>query len=250
MPVSVPPEPVRLSKIVAEMAHCSRREAELYIEGGWVRVNGQVVDVPGAKVLDEQVTLDENAVAEPVVPVTIVLHKPSGFETWAEGRRPALQLLRPGTRSAQADRSGIRPARQHFMQECLTPLEPAASGLVIYSQDFRVRRKLTEDAGLIEHEVIVDVQGDVGEAALDRLNRAPVIDGRAMTPARVSISRQSDGVTGLRFASKGHWVGRIAQMLEAERLRIVGMRRIRVGRVNLAGLEPGEWRYFYEGERV
>ena len=37
-------EPVRLSKRVADMVPCSRREAEQYIEGGWVRVDGQVVE--------------------------------------------------------------------------------------------------------------------------------------------------------------------------------------------------------------
>lgn len=250
MPANAPPEPVRLSKIVAEKAGCSRREAELFIEGGWVRVNGRVVDVPGTKIADERVTVDEKAVAEPVLPVTILLHKPAGFETWADGQRPALQLLRPGTQAVGTDRSGIRPARKHFDQECLTPLEPAASGLVIYSQDFRVRRKLTEDAGLIEHEVIAEVKGEVTEETLHRLQRAPVIDGRAMQPAKVSINRESDGVTGLRFAAKGHWPGRIAQMVESENLRIVGMKRMRIGRLNLAGLEPGQWRYLLPTERV
>jgi len=249
MPVHAPPEPVRLSKIVAELAGCSRREAELFIEGGWVRVNGQVVDVPGAKVLHEKVTLDEQAVAEPIADVTIVLYKPAGFETWSDGRKPAMQLVAPRNRSA-ADRSGIRPARQHFQQECLTELEPAATGLVIYSQDFKVRRKLTEDAGVIEHEVIVEVTGEVTEERLHRLNRAPVIDGRAMAPAKVSISQQTDRHTGLRFATKGHWPGRIAQMVEAEGLRITGMKRIRIGRIALAGLQPGEWRYLTPHERV
>jgi len=121
---------------------------------------------------------------------------------------------------------------------------------VIYSQDFRVRRKLSEDAGLIEHEVMVEVKGEVGEAALHALNRAPVIDGRAMQPAKVSINRQADGVTGLRFATKGHRPGRIAQMVESENLRILGMKRIRIGRVGLAGLEPGQWRYLMHNERV
>lgn len=249
MPATAPNEPTRLSKIVAEMAGCSRREAELFIEGGWVRVNGQVVDIPGAKVLNEKVTLDEKAVAEPIADVTIVLYKPAGFETWTDGRKPAMQLVAPRNQSS-ADKSGIRPARQHFQQECLTDLEPAATGLVIYSQDFKVRRKLTEDAGVIEHEVIVEVAGEVSDKQLDRLNRAPVIDGRAMAPAKVSISQQTDTHTGLRFATKGHWPGRIAQMVEGEGLRLTGMKRIRIGRISLAGLQPGEWRFLTPHERV
>ena len=43
-------EPVRLAKRVAALVPCSRREAELYIEGGWVRVDGIVVEEPQFRV--------------------------------------------------------------------------------------------------------------------------------------------------------------------------------------------------------
>lgn len=43
-------EPVRLSKRLIEQLGCSRREAELYIEGGWVTVDGVVVEQPQFKV--------------------------------------------------------------------------------------------------------------------------------------------------------------------------------------------------------
>ena len=48
-------EPVRLAKRVAALAQCSRREAEMYIEGGWVRVDGVTVEEPQFKVLEQHV---------------------------------------------------------------------------------------------------------------------------------------------------------------------------------------------------
>ena len=48
-------EPKRLSKRLMELVQCSRREAELYIEGGWVKVNGVVVEQPQTKVSDETI---------------------------------------------------------------------------------------------------------------------------------------------------------------------------------------------------
>ena len=45
---------VRLAKRVSEMRPCSRREAELYIEGGWVSVDGVVVEEAGARVTEQQ----------------------------------------------------------------------------------------------------------------------------------------------------------------------------------------------------
>lgn len=220
----------------------------MYIEGGWVRVNGTVVDIPGAKILHETVTLDPKATLEPVSDVTLLLHKPPGYATDEGAPRSVLQLLTPANH-LPTDRAGIRTVRRHFDQNCLTPLEPAASGLVVFSQDWRIQRKLQEDAALIEHEVSVDVQGEVSPQALHQLNRSPVIDGRAMLPAKVSISRQTEQLTGLRFAGKGHWPGRIAQMCDTAGLLILAMKRIRVGRIALAGLEPGQWRYLLPYER-
>ena len=52
-------EPIRLSKRMAELGLCSRREADEYIGKGWVKVDGVVVDQLGSKVLPTQkVTLD------------------------------------------------------------------------------------------------------------------------------------------------------------------------------------------------
>lgn len=240
---------VRLARRVSEMLPCSRREAEMYIEGGWVRVNGKVVETPQTRVLDETVDLNPHARAEPVTPVTILLHKPPGCE-WDAGRPAAGDLLTLANRWS-GDKNGVRPLQRHLArQTSVTPLERDATGLLVFTQEWPVQRKLQQDAALVEHEVIVDVTGEVSPAALDRLNRTPVVDGRAMLPAKVSISRQVDAITGLRFALKGCHPGQIAQMCAPVGLTIVAMRRIRVGRLAMAGLPVGQWRYLSRFERV
>jgi 23S rRNA pseudouridine2604 synthase len=148
------------------------------------------------------------------------------------------------------DRSGIRLLKRHMIdQRCVTPLEHAATGLLVFSQECPILRKLLEDGALVEHEVIVDVRGAVGEDALVRLRRSPVVDGRAMLPAKVSVTSDSQGGTSLRFATKGSHPGQLAQMCEQAGLAIVGMRRIRVGRVPLSSLPVGQWRYLLPTER-
>ena len=241
-------EPVRLAKRVAEMLACSRREAEQYVEGGWVRVDGKVVETPQFKVADHKIELDPQAKLAPVTPVTLLLHKPAGYDFSGEGKS-ASQLLQRTSR-AGTDRSGMRVVQRHLLQQvCVTPLETAATGLLVFTQDYSVRRKLLEDAALVENEVMVEVQGDVQASALQGLNRAPVIDGRAMLAAKVSINSQTSGVTGLRFAIKGSLPGQIAQMCEKAGLIILSVKRIRVGRVPLAGLASGQWRYLMPNER-
>ena len=240
--------PVRLAKRVSELVPCSRREAEQYIEGGWVRVDGRVVETPQFRVLAQKIELDPKATLDPVAPVTLLLHKPGGY-AWEGERKPALQLLVKGNRWA-LDRSGIRPLRRHFLEQlCVTPLEPAATGLLVFTQDWSIRRKLLEDAALVESEVMVEVRGPVGADALQRLNRTQTVDGRQLPPAKVSIGSQTDAVTGLRFAIKDHAPGRVADLCEQAGLGILGMKRIRIGRVPLAGLPSGQWRYLPALER-
>jgi 23S rRNA pseudouridine2604 synthase len=246
-------EPVRLAKHLAQMLNCSRREAEQYIEGGWVRVDGVVVEEPQHRVLDQKVELDPEASLLELTPVTLLLNKPAGYEAGLDagaGRpaNPALHLLAAATQ-AKDDRSGIRPLKKHFTALTLaTPLATPASGLVVFTQDWRVARKLSEDASVMEHEVIVDVAGTIVPGGLQRLNRIDhgfTFNGVLLPPAKVSWQNE----TRLRFALKGERPGQIAFMCESVGLSVQAMKRIRVGRVPMSSLPSGQWRYLQPHER-
>lgn len=71
---------VRLAKRLAAEQSCSRGDAERYIEGGWVAVDGQVVEEPGLRVRpDQAVRLLPGARLEEMRPVTVLVHKPAGL---------------------------------------------------------------------------------------------------------------------------------------------------------------------------
>jgi 23S rRNA pseudouridine2604 synthase len=255
-PVSPPvADGERLSKRVAFLMHCSRREAEQYIEGGWVSVNGQVVEEPMARVIDQTVVIDPNASLMGLTEVTLVLHKPPGFEAMAAlgeaGKRvkPAHQLLLKEHHWAQ-DPAGLRVLKHHFAKliACV-PLEVAATGLVVFTQDWRVLRKLMEDAAVIEQEILVEVAGEVSADHLHRLNAGLSDNGQPLPAVKASVNSTSDTSTRLRFAVKGTHPGLLAYLCERVGLQIVSMKRLRVGRVALSGLPEGQWRYLQDGER-
>ncbi|MCW5649832.1 MAG: RNA-binding protein [Ramlibacter sp.] len=254
-------EPVRLAKRVAEQKGCSRSEAERYIEGGWVSVNGHVIEVPAFKVAPQQtVVIDPHATLLDSGPVTLLLHKPPGYEaaldnvpgpqgSRSRGAPSAVRLLTPQAQ-APDDRSGIRPLRKHLAGlTALVALPTEASGLTVFSQDWRVNRKLTEDADEVEQEVMADVRGTVAPEQLQRLAHGLSFNGRALPPARVSVSSSNDQQTRLRFALKGIRPGQIPSMCESVGLELLALRRIRIGRVAMAGLAPGQWRYLMPHER-
>ena len=245
----------RLSKHVAHLMRCSRSEAEQYIEGGWVSLNGKVVEEPMARVTDQTVTIDPHASLLALNDVTLLLHKPPGFDAMAmpgeAGKRvkPAHQLLLPANHWGQ-DASGVRQLKRHFLKlAACVPLETAASGLVVFTQDWRVLRKLTEDANIMEHELVVEVAGEVAPEVLQRINAGLSSDGQPLPPVKVSINSTSDSSTRLRFAFKGAHPGLIAYLCERVGLRIQSIKRQRVGRVALSGLPEGQWRYLQDGER-
>ncbi|MBW8457048.1 MAG: rRNA pseudouridine synthase [Thiobacillus sp.] len=237
-------EPVRLAKRVAELRGCSRREAEQFIAGGWVRVDGVVVEEPQFRVTDQHIEIDPRADPSQAEPVTLLLHKPPGYHT-IEGEPPASQLLTSANLWAE-DTSGMRPLKKHFAQLTLCGLlETDASGLVVFTQDWRVARKLTEDATSLEHEVVVEVAGELAANGLKRLNRGIPYHGK--TPPAIKVSWQNE--TRLRVALKGALPGQIAHLCEAVGLQVLSMKRIRLGRVPLGKLPAGQWRYLRGDER-
>ena len=233
-------EPVRLAKRLVELVSCSRREAELYIAGGWVTVDGQVVEEPQFMVLAQQVELHPDANLIPVEPVTILFHQPPA----ADMDTKPVQIC-ADTRSPD-DVSGIHLLRQHFFRltPC-TPLERNASGLLVFTQDFRVSRKLTDEAATIEQEYIVEVAGELAPDGLKLLNHGIKFNGKPLPPIKVSWQNE----TRLRFALKGVIPGQIAHSCQAVGLQVLSMKRIRIGRVAMAKLQPGFWRYLMPHER-
>lgn len=238
------PDPVRLARRVADIAQCSRIEAEQYIKGGWVSVDGRVVEDPAHPVTTETIELDPGAQLETVEPATILLHKPVGYDT-ISGRKSAAGLVKPETRWAE-DPSGVRLLERHFNRLTpLVPLDAEASGLMVLTQDGRVWRRLTEDGDEIEQEYVVEVSGEIAPYGLRKLNHGLHYNGRALPPCKVSWQNE----IRLRFALKGVQGGQLRDMCRQVGLDVVAIRRLRIGKVALAKMPVGTWRYLPVGER-
>lgn len=242
----------RLSKHVMALKACSRKEAEQYIEGGWVRVNGVVVEEPAHRANRDAVTLDPEASLLNLTTVTLLLNKPPGYSDGTEeleptrGRKPP-----PDARSllnAQAhwehDPTDTPVLKRHFNHlEADVELENGASGLVVFTQDWRTTRKLTEDMGTMEHEFLVEVKGEVAPDALKPIGYALKDERNDLPSVKVSVSSSTPEMSRLRFAIKGSHPGLVAYLCAEAKLEILAMRRIRLGRVTIADLPVGQWRF-------
>ncbi len=233
-------EPVRLSKRLIEQLGCSRREAELYIEGGWVTVDGVVVEQPQFKVEHQQVELLPGAKADTLEPVTLLLNQQAGVDS--ETARAGISM---GSLS-EAHREGVRPLHGHFARlSCIAPLERGASGLQVFTQDWRVTRKIDADLRRLEQEYIIEVRGETTPQALERLARGATRNDRELPKAKASWQNE----THLRLALKNPQPGQISELCAYLRLEVRSMRRIRLGGVSMGKLALGQWRYLAGNER-
>lgn len=228
-------EPIRLSKRLAGLTGCSRREAELYILNGWVTVDGEVIDTPQHHVSTEQaIVLHPDARPEPVPPVTLILHQP--VET-----ADALILLTPQAQCAEHHNARVLSA--HFKnQQFVLPLQPEASGLTVCSQDWHLLRRLQEKADRIEQEYLVEVSG--GSSA----DGPPNIPARAANRPPPKVSWQNE--TRLRFVLKTPQPGEIIELCTTAGLQVLNLRRLRLGALSLGKLPAGQWRYLHLNEKI
>lgn len=230
-------EAIRLSKHLIGLIKCSRSEAEKYIEGGWVLVDGEIVDAPQFMIQNQKVELHANASLAPTPPATILLHMPDKFDESTP--LAALKLITPETRAVN-DNSGIRTLKRHFARLVPTaPLEPGATGLMVFTQDGRVVRRLVKDASKNEQEYVVEVSGEMADGGIERLKQGIKIGNWALPGGKVSWQNE----TRLRFALKNVRPGQIELMCKDVGLTVISMMRLRIGRVPMAKLPPGKWRY-------
>jgi len=237
--------PIRLAKYLATTLPCSRREAELYIEGGWVSVEGQVVEEPQFMVSEQKVELHPDAQLTPVAPVTILFNQPPNYPLADTEHLTNPAQICAATQSTD-DGSGIHLLERHFVKltPC-APLERNAGGLRIFTQDWRVERKLKDDAATMEQEYIVEVAGELQPDGLKLLNHGLKFNGKPLPPCKVSWQNE----TRLRFALKGVIPGSIAHRCQSVGLQVLSIKRIRIGRISMGKLQAGQWRYLMLHER-
>lgn len=239
---------IRISKIMADRGMCSRREADAFIERGWVSVEGQKA-VLGQKASPlAKITLHRTAREKQTQRVTIILNKPVGYVSGQaeKGYKNAVSLIQAHNQSRGRDKKAPRFDPAHLRG--LAPagrLDIDSQGLLVLTQDGRIARQLIGEDSHIDKEYLVRVTGSLDERGLALLNHGLTLDGDALRPAKVSWLNQDQ----LRFVLREGKKRQIRRMCEMVGLRVVGLKRVRMGNVVLGDLPEGHWRYVKPNER-
>lgn len=243
----------RLSKVMAERGICSRREADEWIVNGWVKVDGEILETLGTRIKpDAEIVISGYAYEQQAEQVTILLHKPVGYVSGQaeDGYQPAIVLVHPDNEWMDDPDLTSFNAKE-FQRGFLHGLAPAgrldidSTGLLVLTQDGRIARHLIGEDSSVEKEYLVRVEGELSDADLQRLNHGLSLDGEKLKPAKVSWQNEDQ----LRFVLREGKKRQIRRMCEMVGLFVVGLKRVRIGSVNLGKLPPGQWRYLRSDER-
>lgn len=232
---------------MAERGLCSRREADELIEKGLVRVDGKIVAQLGTRVRpDAEIELANRARTQLDARVTILLNKPVGYVSGQpeDDHKPAVVLI---TRESQAR----APGDAVFDPAMLRGLAPAgrldidSQGLLVFTQNGTIAKALIGEDSDVEKEYIVRVTGRLSGEDLARLNHGLELDGKPLKPAKVEWLNRDQ----LRFVLKEGRKRQIRRMCELVGLEVVGLKRVRIGKVVLGNLPEGRWRLLRADER-
>lgn len=245
-PVAAAPSGVRLSKVMSERAMCSRREADLWIERGWVFVNGERVAELGTRIDPQaEITISKEAQHDQAKQVTILLHKPVGYVSSQPepGFTPAVTLVTAENWVRQSGDPEFKP----WMMRGLAPagrLDVDSTGLLVLTQDGRVAKKLIGEESDAEKEYLVRVAGEMIPGGLRLLQFGLELDGKPLKKAWVKQLNEDQ----LHFILKEGKKRQIRRMCELVGLRVIGLKRVRIGRIKLGDLPLGHWRFLRPDE--
>jgi len=243
-------EPQRINKWMAQAGVCSRREAEAFIEQGFVSIDGETVTEPGRKIeAGQTLVLNDSAQKALGAQMTLVIHKPEGMVSAhpEPHQQAAFSLItRDRLWAPREDFGRIRIPAADDSFPPLGRLDQDSRGMLLLSEDGVLAKAVIGPESEIEKEYLVRVRGEITDRKIAGLRHGLYLDGRALLPAKVTLIEDQQ----LRIILKEGRNRQIRRMCEAVGLYVSDLLRIRVGPVQMGGLPEGMWRPLHPQERT
>jgi 23S rRNA pseudouridine2605 synthase len=230
---------MRLQKVLAAAGVGSRRRCEALIASGRVCVDGRVISELGTKVDPDTavITVDGQPLGGSQEKVYILLNKPTGYTSTRSdphAKHTVLELVR-----------GV--------DVFLFPvgrLDVDTSGLMILTNDGELAQQLTHPSHEVEKTYLAEVRGAISARGVSRLEQGIELDDGMTAPAKarlISWSRKDDASTVEITVREGR-KRQVRRMLDTVGHRVLKLKRIRMGNLELGGLKEGAWRHLTKKE--
>ena len=222
----------RLQKLLSAAGVCSRRTAETYLIAGRVTVNGQTAHLGQRADPDrDEILVDGHPLAPRAEAVYILLNKPRGYVTTLSdeyGRHTAAELV-----------SGCG-ARVYPVGR----LDRDSEGLLLFTNDGDFAHRLLHPSHQVDKVYLARVTGNPSNEALDKLRRGVYMEGdeRRTYPAQVRVVRDESLFSDILVTIHEGRNRQVRRMFDSVGHKVLLLRRVRFGPLDLGDLRRGEWR--------
>lgn len=219
---------IRLNKYIAECGICSRRNADNLISSGKVKLNGNVVTELGTKIDEDkdEVEINNKKIIKENTYVYIMLNKPKGYVTTSKeqfGRKSVLDLIDTNFRVYPIGR-----------------LDMYTEGLLLLTNDGEFANKMMHPKNKIEKTYIAKVSGNITEEKLLSLKNGVDIGGYITKTAKVRLLNTGNEIEIIISEGKNR---QVRKMCEAVDLRVLNLKRVKIGNLNLGNLKIGKYKF-------
>ncbi|HTL39433.1 MAG TPA: pseudouridine synthase [Methylomirabilota bacterium] len=224
----------RLQKFISGAGITSRRHAEELIKAGKVKVNGKIVREMGVKVdpVKDQVMVNGKKIQEQKL-IYLVMNKPKRYMTTRndpEGRKTVFDLLPPDLKNV------VWPVGR---------LDFNTEGLLIFTNDGDLTQLLAHPSKEHEKEYEVVLDKELSAGRIEKIQTGMMIEGKMTAPAKLRIQ----GTTVYITIHEG-WNRQVRKMFSAFGLTVRNLKRIRIGKLKLTNLQPGEYQIVTKQELI
>ena len=222
---------MRLQKYLALCGVASRRHAEAMIAAGLVQVNGTTVTEMGVQVAEgDTVCVRGERVTPEEEKRYILYHKPMGEVTTVSD---------PKGRDTVMDHFRDFPVRLFPIGR----LDYDSEGLLLLTNDGDLTARLTHPRHEVEKTYLVRVTTHLAEDEVRRLRAGVVLDdGFKTSPAKVRVIREETFASAVLITIHEGHNRQVRRMMEAVGHKVLLLRRVRFGPIDLKGVEKGAWR--------
>lgn len=229
---------MRINKYLARCGLSSRRNSELFVTEGKVKINGRTVTDLSTDVGENDVVTVGGTKLVPIEDhIYIMLNKPKGYVCTTSdelGRKTVLQLL-----GDEATSKRIFPVGR---------LDYDTEGLLLLTTDGDLANRIAHPHNEVPKTYVAKVEGELSEAEMTKLRSGVVLDGVKTKKCKVKLLGIENKISRVEVVITEGRNRQVRRMFDSINKEVVFLKRVAVGQLKLGGLYRGMYRKLTDKE--
>ncbi|MES2812507.1 MAG: pseudouridine synthase [Bacteroidota bacterium] len=228
---------IRLNKYISNSGACSRRDADIYIQSGNVKVNGIPVIEMGYMVKPGDVVNFDGMTLTPGRKEYVLLNKPKNFTTSVdenELHRNVFELVRTATNAP------IQPVGR---------MDKNTTGLLLFTNDTDMIRKFSLPNQKSSKIYQVSLDKNLKFEDLEKISNGVTLDGHRLFVEEISyVDGEPKTEIGLKLRTSNVKV--VRAIFESFKYDVLKIDRVAFAGLTKKNLPRGNWRFLTEQEII